>query len=165
MKRGVIYLNSPWEIRPKYHIKDRYLEHLWRRHQMETFSALLALCVGNSPVNSPHNSLCRGALMFSLICEWINNWVNNRETGYLIHHRAHYDVIVMSGEHVLWWLQQNTFDNISTLGQVMASCCHALSHYWANVDPFLCRHPAPPGHNELNHPNTQNSNIIMMIVI
>ena len=26
----------------------------WWRHQMETFSALLALCAGNSPVDSPH---------------------------------------------------------------------------------------------------------------
>ena len=41
----------------------------WWRHQMETFSALLALCVGNSPatVNSPYNGQWRGALMFSLI--------------------------------------------------------------------------------------------------
>ena len=37
---------------------------------METFSALLALYVGNStaPVNSPHKGQWRGALMFSLIC-------------------------------------------------------------------------------------------------
>ena len=27
---------------------------------------------------------------------WINGWVNNREAGDLRHHRAHYDVIVMS---------------------------------------------------------------------
>ena len=40
----------------------------WWRHQMETFSALLAICAGNSPVpvNSPHKGLWRGALMFSL---------------------------------------------------------------------------------------------------
>ena len=43
----------------------------WWRHQMETFSALLAICVGNSPAsgkNSPHKGQWRGALMFSLIC-------------------------------------------------------------------------------------------------
>ena len=46
----------------------------WWRHQMETFSALLALCAGNSPVpvNSPHEGQWRGALMFSLIYVWIN---------------------------------------------------------------------------------------------
>ena len=42
----------------------------WWRHQMETFSALLALCAGNSPVPviSPHKGQWRGVLMFSLIC-------------------------------------------------------------------------------------------------
>ena len=62
---------------------------------METFSALLALCAGNSPVtvNSPHKGQWRGALMFSLICVWINDWVNNREAGELTRH--HYDVTVM----------------------------------------------------------------------
>ena len=67
----------------------------WRRHQMETFSALLALCAGNSPVNSPHKGQWRGALMFSLICASINGWGNNDEAGDLRRRCAHYDVIVM----------------------------------------------------------------------
>ena len=64
---------------------------------METFSALLALCAGNSlvPVNSPHKGQWRGALMFSLICAWINGWVSNREAGDLRHHHAYYDATVM----------------------------------------------------------------------
>ena len=69
----------------------------WWRHQMETFSALLALCAGNSPfpVNSPHKGQWRGALMFSLICARINDWVNNREAGELRRHRGHCDVNAM----------------------------------------------------------------------
>ena len=69
----------------------------WWRHQMETFSALLAICAGNSPVpmNSPHKGQWRGALMFTLICARINGWVNNREAGDLRRYRTHYDVIVM----------------------------------------------------------------------
>ena len=39
--------------------------------------------IHRSPVNSPHKSQWRGALMFSLICAWINVWVNNREAGHL----------------------------------------------------------------------------------
>ena len=72
----------------------------WWRHQMETFSALLALCAGNSPVpvNSPHKGQWRGALMFSLICAWI---VNHRKAGDLRRHRAHYDVTVMLREVVV----------------------------------------------------------------
>ena len=67
----------------------------WWRHEMETFSALLALCEGNPLVDSPHKGHRRGALMFSLICPWTNGWENNRETGDLRRHRAHYYVIVM----------------------------------------------------------------------
>ena len=84
----------------------------WWRHQMETFSALLAICAGNSPVNSPHKGQWRWALMFSLICVWINNWVNNRETGDLRRYRATYDVIVMiedkewTTQHSKWWLNK-----------------------------------------------------------
>ena len=70
----------------------------WWRHQMETFSALLAICAGNSPVpvNSPHKGQWRGALMFTLICARIYSWVNNSEAGEMRRYRAHYDVIVMS---------------------------------------------------------------------
>ena len=64
---------------------------------MESFSALLVLCAGNSPVpvTSPHKDQWRGALVFSLICAWINDWVNNREADDLRRHRGHYDVNVM----------------------------------------------------------------------
>ena len=77
--------------------KGRNGKSSWWRHQMESFSALLALCAGNSPVpvNSPHKGQWREALMFSLICAWINGWENNREAGDLRRYRAHYDVIVM----------------------------------------------------------------------
>ena len=81
---------------------------------METFSALLALCAGNSPVpvNSPHKGQWRGALIFSLICAWINDWVNNRETDEFRRHRGHYDVNAMdiTALYSLWEviLQQNT---------------------------------------------------------
>ena len=66
----------------------------WWRHQMETFSALLAFCAW-SPVNSPHKGQWRGALMFSLICTRINGWANNGEAGHLRRYRTNYDVTVM----------------------------------------------------------------------
>ena len=86
-----------WSNPDKYGWKNQMNpHHPWPRHQMETFSALLILCEGNSPVigefpSSPHKGQWRGDLMFSLICTWINN----RETGDLRRHRAHYDVTVM----------------------------------------------------------------------
>ena len=75
----------------------------WWRHQMETFSALLAICAGNSPVpvNSPHKGQWRGALVFPLIYARINGWVNNGEAGDLRRHRIHYDVTVMTHSSML----------------------------------------------------------------
>ena len=65
---------------------------------METFSALLAICAGNSPFPgdfpAPHKGQWRGALMYSLICVWINGWVNRREADDLRRYRAYYDVTV-----------------------------------------------------------------------
>ena len=82
------------------HVSDRMHTNklpTWWRHQMETFSALLAFCAGNSPVPGqfPHKGQWRGALMFSLICGWTNGWLNNRETVDLRRYRAHYVVTVM----------------------------------------------------------------------
>ena len=37
--------------------------------------------IHRSPVNSPHKSKWRGALVFYLICAWANGWVNNRDAG------------------------------------------------------------------------------------
>ena len=73
------------------------LDSPWWRHQMETFTVLLALCAGNSPVtvNSQHKGQWRGAVMFSLIWAWMNGWVTNREAGNFRRHRAHYDVTMM----------------------------------------------------------------------
>ena len=69
----------------------------WWRHQMETFSALLAFVRGmhQSQVNFPHKGQRRGALMFSLICAWINDWANNRKVGDLRRNHTHYDVTVL----------------------------------------------------------------------
>ena len=52
----------------------------WWRHQMETFSALLAICAGNSPVTG-HKGQWRGALMFFFNWVSINGSVNNGEAG------------------------------------------------------------------------------------
>ena len=101
-----------------------YLFHhsTWWRHQMETFSASLSLCAGNSPVpvNSPHKGQWRGALMFSLICVWINGWVNNREAGDLRRHRGHYDVIVMTSL-IIHNLGNVSIDKFCTLMELIRS--------------------------------------------
>ena len=69
----------------------------WWRHQMETLSALLAICAGNSPVTAEFPSQRPVTQSFDvfLLSTWTNGWVNNREAGDLRRHRAHYDVTVM----------------------------------------------------------------------
>ena len=69
----------------------------WWRHQMETFSALLALCDGNSRVTGefPSQKPVTRSFDVSLICAWTNGWVKNRGASDLRRHRAHDDVTVM----------------------------------------------------------------------
>ena len=65
---------------------------------METHSALLAFCAGNSQVTGEFTaqSQWRGALIFSLIYAWTNTWANNEDAGDLRRNCAHYDVIVIN---------------------------------------------------------------------
>ena len=52
LKRVVSYINFDPHEGTGCIIDRRVVINAWGRHQMETFSALLALCVGNSPVTS-----------------------------------------------------------------------------------------------------------------
>ena len=69
---------------------------------MEKFSALLALCAGNSPVTDefPAQKSVTQSFDFFLNCAWINGWANNREAGDLRRHRAHYDVTI---KYLICW--------------------------------------------------------------
>ena len=75
--------------------------HTWWRHQMETFSALLAICAGNSPVTGEFPSQRPVTRSFDVFFE--NGWVNNREAGDMGRHHAHYDVIVIK-KPAMWRL-------------------------------------------------------------
>ena len=81
--RGLVLITGFVSIVPHWATRNDVDKSItpWWRHQMETFSALLALCAGNS---------------VSLIFAWINVWAKNREAGDLRRHRAHYDVTVMT---------------------------------------------------------------------
>ena len=65
---------------------------------MEPFSALLALCVGNSPVPEelPSQRPVTQSFDVLFIYAWINGQVNNREAGDLRRNCTNYDVNVMS---------------------------------------------------------------------
>ena len=85
-----------------------YLPYAWWRHQMETFSASMALCAGNSPVTGEFPSTKPVTRSFDIFFDLRPNkfaWVSNREAGDLRRHRAHYDIIVIDVcEHSVWLL-------------------------------------------------------------
>ena len=85
-----------------------YVTLSWWRHRLETFSALLAICAGNSPVTGEFQRPVMRSFDVSLIWVSINGWVNKGEAGDLRRHRAHYDVTVMS------WNISNIFRTIWT---------------------------------------------------
>ena len=65
-----------------------------RRHQMETFSALLALCAGKSPVAGKFPAQRPVTRSFEVFFDLRLNKPLS-EAGDLRRNRAHYDVIVM----------------------------------------------------------------------
>ena len=69
--------------------------------------------IHRSPVNSPHKSQWRGALMYI-----INGWVNNGESGDLRRHRAHYHFTVIWFRHFAHpgdWLMTDRVELVRTI--------------------------------------------------
>ena len=109
-----------------YHRITTDARHTWCRHQMETFSAWLVICAGNSPVTGEFPAQRPVTRSFGVlsIYVWINGWVNNREAGDLRRHRAHYDVIVMKSTfyNPVYILRHELVNERRFLISVMVSC-------------------------------------------
>ena len=71
---------------------------------METFSALLAICAGNSPVTSEFPAQRPVTRSFDVFFDLrLNNRLSKQSWfGDLKRYRAHYDVIVMSYQDLQW---------------------------------------------------------------
>ena len=82
--------------------------HSWWRHEMETFSALLAFCEGHPPISGGFPSQNPATRSFDVFFDLhLNNGsANNRDSGDLRCHRAHYGVIVMV-YCILFWIHWN----------------------------------------------------------
>ena len=91
------FKNSRRNLEAKFEPFRCWGRNTWWRNQMETFSALLALGAGNSPVTGEFPAQRPVTRSFDVLFNLylINGWVNNREAGDLISYRAHYDVIGM----------------------------------------------------------------------
>ena len=89
---------------------------------MQTFSALLALWAGNSPVTGEFPAQRPLTRSFDVFFDMHLNerWVNNREASDLKRHGAHYDVIVMGvsvTSGFLHWLWDNDYFTSAGAGE------------------------------------------------
>ena len=105
---------------------------------METFSALLALCEGNPPVDGKLLSQRPVTEKFTLVWDWTNGWANHRHAGDLRRHRAHYDVTLMPPHFMVthpammdvWWPPYVLFTLIKL-------CLIMFEHVADNVQAFI----------------------------
>ena len=83
--------NCCWETGSSTHCSS------WWRHRMKTFSVLLAICAGNSPVTGGFPAQRPVAQSFDVFLDLhLNKQLSKRSWGcYLRCHCAHYDVTVM----------------------------------------------------------------------
>ena len=85
---------------------------------METFSALMAICVGNSPVTGDFPAQRSETQSFDVL----NGWVHNHDAGDLRRHRTHYDVTVIDDENdVFQWTVLPTTNDL-----------------WWCLEPIIC---------------------------
>ena len=79
----------------------------WWGHQMETFSALLALCEGNSPVTGEFPSKRPVTRSFGVFIDLrLNKRLSKQSRSrYLRRHPAHYDVTVMIIDLIITFLE------------------------------------------------------------
>ena len=84
---------------------------------MGTFSALLAICAGNSRVTGEFTAQRPVTRSFDVFFELSlnNGWVNDREAGDLGRFRAHYDIIVMNNQEINDWCLKCLWNGSQTL--------------------------------------------------
>ena len=114
----------------------------WWRHQMETFSALLAICAGNSLVPGEVPAQRPVTRCFDVFFDLrLNKRLSKQSCPRLVM----WDAIVAIMTSLWWdlavklpsgqWMPPNLTNENSTLVHVMAWCLRAT---WAKVDPDLC---------------------------
>ena len=77
---------------------------------METFSALLAICEGNSPVTGEFPQQSPVTRNFDAIFDLTlnNGWANNRDAGDLRRHHTQYFVTIMTTSRLIFETKQES---------------------------------------------------------
>ena len=134
-----VHRNFHGGIGSRYHLSYHPVGTLntWWCHQMQIFSALLAILRGNPSVTGrfPSQSQWRGALMFSLMCVWTNVWENSRDAFDLRSHGTHCDVTVtnrgvsakdrLSKYRFSYYKEKTTFE------------CHSSTPSWPSFAEYV----------------------------
>ena len=107
---------------------------------METFSALLAICEGNSPVTGEFPAQRPVTRSFDIFFAWMNGWVNTRDVCDLRRHRAHYDVTVM---YKFYQFQSTLYPP----NRANTECCHD-ANFVVTGNTGGCRLTANDGNND-----------------
>ena len=94
----------------------------WWRHQMETFSALLALCAGNSPVTDEFPSQMPVTQSFDVFNMCLNKRLSKQSWGWCFETPSHplwrhCNEINVCNNHLLWtaYIITHTHDDICVL--------------------------------------------------
>ena len=100
-----------WYYELGHHKDDTHIDFVssigtWWRSQMETFSALLVLCAGNSSVTGEFPSQRPVTRNFGVSFDLRLNKRLRKQQGDLRRHRAHYDGIVMKYHSLTPYLRQ-----------------------------------------------------------
>ena len=93
MALNEIQYNQSKEMRRMANSKS---QHPWWRHQMEAYSASLAICAGNSQVTGKFPAKRPVTRSFDAFFDLrLNTWLSKQSWGDLGCHRTHHEVIVM----------------------------------------------------------------------
>ena len=93
-----VYISTETSGQPIMELPPLHHRRKWWRHQMETFSALLALCEGNSPVTGEFPSQGPDTRSFDILfhLHLKKRLSKQRDAGDLGRNRAHYDATLMN---------------------------------------------------------------------
>ena len=100
-----------WNSRP-----TCFTSPIWWRHQMETFSALLALCVGNSPISGEFPSWRPVVRSFDVFFDLrLNKWLSKQSWGWWFETPSSSLWRHCNGWYGYWWHDDPRSQGISRL--------------------------------------------------
>ena len=111
----------------------------WWRHQMEPFSALLALCAGNSPVIDEFTAQRPVTRSFDVFFDLrLNKWLSKQSRGWRFETRS-WSLWRHSNDKTIWWLyvcfQTNTLTIIS---DIVHATRKSTECKWTSVKQLNC---------------------------